>query len=316
MTSRAKSVARDLHARVAPHRSLILAKDAWPNFISTARRFSLCLPVFPTMSTKGIKRASPGAVSEKNPLSDVELTDEDAQKLQVVQRDIARMELVLERRAQEQLTPVYEKRRVVLKPISKFWAVALMNHSMFAMSAQHKADQVALSYLEDVWVVRDPAESRCFTLEFYFKENPFFSNSVLRKEYRHEPGPVALEDKPDADGITTAMLQFSWERDVRPQSIKIDWKDDAKNLTKLHPRVTDEEDDTSEGGSFFTFFEEEDDPFDIGVLIANDIFPEAIEYFLGTAGTDNESDEDEDSEDGEEDEIDLEKPRAKKQKQG
>lgn len=51
-------------------------------------------------------------------------------------------------------------------------------------------------------------------------------------------------------------------------------------------------------------------------MIANDIFPEAVEYFLGQAGHDEiDSDEDEESEDDEdEDEIDLEKPRLKKHK--
>ena len=62
--------------------------------------------------------------------------------------------------------PVYEKRRAVVKAINKFWPVALMNHHMFALNAQHASDQAALSYLEDLWLVRDPAESRCFTLEF------------------------------------------------------------------------------------------------------------------------------------------------------
>ena len=55
----------------------------------------------------------------------------------------------------------------------------------------------------------------------------------------------------------------------------------------------------------------------IGVTIANDVFPEAIEYFLGQAGGDDldSDEEDEDSEDDdEEEEIDLEKPRPKKQK--
>jgi len=41
-----------------------------------------------------------------------------------------------------------------------------MNHSLFAYHVQHSADQLALSYLEDVWVVRDPEEPRCYTLEF------------------------------------------------------------------------------------------------------------------------------------------------------
>ena len=49
------------------------------------------------------------------------------------------------------------------------------------------------------------------------------------------------------------------------QATKIDWKDDSKNLTKLHPRVKDDEDDDlpSEGGSFFNFFEVADDPFEV-----------------------------------------------------
>lgn len=47
------------------------------------------------MSNKGVKRASPGADVEKNPLGDVELTDDDAVKLQAIQKDVARVELAL-----------------------------------------------------------------------------------------------------------------------------------------------------------------------------------------------------------------------------
>ncbi|EMD41636.1 hypothetical protein CERSUDRAFT_110207 [Gelatoporia subvermispora B] len=270
------------------------------------------------MGSKGVKRSSPGADLEKNPLGDVELTDEDAEKLQNIQKDIARTELVLERRAQAKLAPVYEKRREIVKSITKFWPVALMNHGMFALHAQHLSDQVALSYLEDLWIVRDPVETRCFTLEFYFKENPYFSNTVLKKEYQYVPPNSAGDDKADEDGITESMLDFSWERDVKPQATKIEWKDDSKNLTKSHPRVhEDPEDEPAEGGSFFNYFEHPTDPYDIGVLIANDIFPEVVEYFLGRAGGDDiDSEEDDEDEEDEEDEeeIDLEKPRAKKQK--
>ncbi|KAI0762689.1 hypothetical protein C8Q74DRAFT_171165 [Fomes fomentarius] len=270
------------------------------------------------MSSKGVKRASPGADVEKNPLGDVDLNDEDAVKLQAIQKDVARVELALERRAQEKMLPVYEKRRAVVKAINKFWAVALLNHGLINLHAQHNSDQAALSYLEDLWIVRDSVESRCFTLEFHFKENPYFSNTVLKKEYKYVPPPVDTGDKPDADGITDTMLEFSWERDVEPQATKIDWKDDSKNLTKLHPRVADEDSELpAEGGSFFNYFEVAQDPFDIGVTIANDIFPEAIEYFLGQAGgedVDSDDEDEEDSDDDEAEEIDLEKPRPKKQK--
>ena len=54
----------------------------------------------------------------------------------------------------------------------------------------------------------------------------------------------------------------------------------------------------------------------LGVMIANDIFPEAIDYFLGNAGGDDIDSDDEDSEDdSNEEEIDLEKPRPKKPRQ-
>ncbi|CAL1696349.1 unnamed protein product [Somion occarium] len=269
------------------------------------------------MSAQGVKRASPGAEEEKNPFGDVELSDEDAKKLQTIQKDLARTDLYLERRAQEKMLPVYEKRREIVKAIPKFWPVALMNNTMFSIHTQHNADQVALSYLEDLWLVRDPVETRCFTVEFYFKENPYFSNRILKKEYKYVPPPAAAEDKPDADGITEAMLEFSWERDVDPQACKIDWKDDSKNLTKLYPRVKDEEEDElpSEAGSLFNYFEIADDPFDIGVLIANEVFPDAIDYFLGQIPSEDIDSEEEESDDENEEEIDLEKPRLKKPRQ-
>lgn len=64
------------------------------------------------------------------------------------------------------MQPVYEQRRAIVKAIQKFWPVALMNHEMFAIHCQHNLDQVALAYLEDLWVVRDPKEFRAFTIEF------------------------------------------------------------------------------------------------------------------------------------------------------
>lgn len=70
-----------------------------------------------------------------------------------------------ERQAQLKLLSAYEQRRPIVKSVPKFWPVALLNHSLIAIHSQHNADQLALSYLEDVWVARDPKETRCFTVE-------------------------------------------------------------------------------------------------------------------------------------------------------
>lgn len=45
--------------------------------------------------TQGTKRSSPGAEEEKNPLSNVELNEDDAKKLTQIQRDLAHAELIL-----------------------------------------------------------------------------------------------------------------------------------------------------------------------------------------------------------------------------
>lgn len=50
------------------------------------------------------------------------------------------------------------------------------------------------------------------------------------------------------------------------------------------------------------------------MIIANEIFPEATDYFLGNTGGDELDSDDEDDEDDSADEIDLEKPKIKKQK--
>ena len=82
-----------------------------------------------------------------------------------------------ERQAIKMLTPEYEKRRAALKTIPRFWPVTLMHSRTFQMHVQHHADQQAFEYLEDVWLVRDPMESRVFTLEMV--SDPQFCASFL-----------------------------------------------------------------------------------------------------------------------------------------
>lgn len=249
---------------------------------------------------------------------DVKITDELHEKLQASRADMTRVELALERHAQKKLVPAFERRREVTKTVPKFWPVALMNNGKFAMCVQHADDQKALLHLEDVWVERHDLEPRAFTIEFHFSENPYFTDKVVKKVYKYVAPPAAKDEKPDEDGITQSMIEFDWERDIESQATKINWKDESKNLVKLHPRVMDD-DDVSEPGSFFNFFEIAKDDFELGIDIANDIYPEAIDWFTGTAagmdiGDSDAEDSDEDDEDDGAEEIDLEKPKAKKQK--
>jgi template-activating factor I len=37
----------------------------------------------------------------------------------------------------------------------------------------------------------------------------------LKKEYKYVPASTGESDTPDENGITDAMLDFSWDRDVK-----------------------------------------------------------------------------------------------------
>jgi len=243
------------------------------------------------------------------------LLDEYALKLAESRKELDRAEIAVERIALKKYQPLYEKRRAVLKSIPLFWTTSILNHPQLAMIAQLDEDQEALKFLEDVWVIRDPKEHRAFTLELHFAENPYFSDKLLSKEYKYIGKPAA-EDTPDADGITNADLDFEPSRDLAPQPVTINWKEDGKNLAKLHPMEWPEgEEYPEEGGSFFNFILKDKDPYEIGLVLANELFPDADRFFFGPDEDEELDDDSEDEEDDDdEDEIDLEKPKKKVRK--
>ena len=94
------------------------------------------------------------------------------------------------------------------------------------------------------------------------------------------------------------------------QACEINWKSDDKNLVKKNPRTLDPNDDDPDApgdpGSFFNFLTTEKDVLEIGQILADEVYPSAIEIFLGLED-DNLDDEDEFEEDDDpEAEIDLE----------
>ncbi|KIO30000.1 hypothetical protein M407DRAFT_242360 [Tulasnella calospora MUT 4182] len=238
----------------------------------------------------------------------VDVSEVDMDGLNKIIKEQDRVEIIIDRLAEKKLAPVYEKRRTVVSKIPKFWAMAFGQHAELFAYLQNKEDQDALGYLRDVNVIRDAQESRAFTLELHFNENPYFSDSVLRKEYRYVAPPGANSEQPDADGITPSALNFSWEDHVNPQSTTINWKDDSKNLTQKYPPKEDDDDDDAmdteaNAGSFFNLFEQEGDSHEVGIVIADDLYPNAIDYFLGRGpnGLDAwEDDEDEAEDEGDE----------------
>nr|XP_019012144.1 uncharacterized protein I206_02987 [Kwoniella pini CBS 10737]OCF50925.1 hypothetical protein I206_02987 [Kwoniella pini CBS 10737] len=216
-----------------------------------------------------------------------------------------------------------------VKGIEQFWLTTLLNHTQIAAAATSKEDQHALSFLEDVELVQDVNDFRPFELKFHFKENPYFSNTVLSKKYSL---PKGVEPAPKDGSVTDELRKFEGTDDLVPGSVKIDWKSDEVNLPKKQPRVVqraddDEDEDGFEGdlGSFFIFFETDEDVLQLGDAIRSEILPDAFAYFQDRGDSspgqefgldsDEEDDElDEDSDDDENAEIDLEDEEDEKPK--
>lgn len=207
------------------------------------------------------------------------------------------------------------------KGIPKFWMYTLKNandESLLGMVEPH--DEPVLEYLTDITVNLQPVNNG-FTLNFHFGENPYFTNSVLTKQYN-------LRDQPDPD----APLQFDGPEIISCAGCSIDWKA-GKDVTKTTVKVKKLRSKKSKSGSpdkdvtkevnadsFFTFFSPPQIPegkeeemtdedrrtlavdFDVGFAIKEKIIPRAVLYFTGEAFDDD--DEFEDCETEDEDESD------------
>ncbi|KAG8713859.1 hypothetical protein FRC11_010706 [Ceratobasidium sp. 423] len=283
--------------------------------------------------SNGKRRADEDAVKEMtSPLDLLELNDQQQKVVDVQSKLHERAEIAVDIATQKIMQPVYAARREAVKSLPRFWGTALAQHAQLAIVLAGQDDMKALSHLTDLWVEHDPVEPRAFTIIFEFSENPYFSDKILKKEYKYTPpaGTPAPGTNVDANGVSDAQEVFEWESHITPQAIKINWKDDGHNLTKLSPRVLNPEDpeDVEELGSFFNWFETGPDIGDalaqIGPTIVQDVFPQALRYYRGEAEAgramidsddDVDSDEeDEEDDDDDEDEIDLEQPRKKKAK--
>jgi len=263
----------------------------------------------------GKKRSSPGGGDAANGSNELDLTEEQVHSLDISQKALDRVELFLLYQRFKELEPIYTGRREILKTIPKFWPAALSRQPSIAVQSQHVSDQDALSYLDDIWVTRDIVEPRAFKIHFHFKENPYFTNEVLIKDYQYTGMPNTTAS--NSDGMTEAQLDFKEDRDIKPQAFKIDWSSDSKNLVQLYPRKVDADDDEEiqDMGSFFNWFTQEGDEYGMGDAVV-EVFEGAIDFFFGRVGLDDEdiTDSDEEAEDDGDEEIDLEQPKKKARK--
>jgi len=210
------------------------------------------------------------------------------------------------------------------KGIPKFWMYALKNANedcLMGMLEPH--DEPVLEHLNDITVTLKHPNNTGFTLNFLFSENPFFSNTVLTKEYilREEPDPESpLEyDGPEIISCKGCTIDWKAGKDVTKTTLKVK-KIKSRKASKGSP----EKEITKEvkADSFFNFFTPPEMPskesgeempdedkvtlaadFDVGFAIKEKLIARAVLYFTGEAMEEEDDDdyEDVDTEDEDED---------------
>merc|ERR1711872_888245 len=215
--------------------------------------------------------------------------------------------------------------------IPSFWLTIFKNVEMLAEMVQEN-DEPVLELLDDVTVTLSEKAPMGFTLHFHFKENDYFTNQVLTKEYEMKCEP--MEDDP---------FSFEGPEIYKCKGCTIDWKK-GKNLTVKQVKKKQKHKNKGsvrtitkqvKADSFFNFFgppEVPDDPnadldeetqdlltadFEIGHYIRERIVPGAVLYFTGEALEEDsdfeeeESDMDEDDDEGSDQDPDFDPKTAK-----
>lgn len=176
--------------------------------------------------------------------------------------------------------PLYSNRSELIAEIQNFWVTVFINHPQIS-TLLREDDEEALGYLTKVEVQEFEDVKSGYRIIFHFKENPFFANSTITKEFH-------LNDSGDPSSNST----------------DIKWKA-GKDLT-----AEDEDKETAagkkrrleEGESFFCWFGDHSDAGadEVGEVIKDDIWPNPLQYFLA-ADMDESGDMDEFHEDDDED---------------
>jgi len=213
-----------------------------------------------------------------------------------------------------------------VKGLPKFWLHVFKNaneESLMGFVEPH--DEEVLSYMTDLTVAM---KTDGFTLHFHFKENPFFTNQELTKDYtfRDGPDPKALleYDGPEIVGCTGCHIDWKEGKDVTKMTMKVkkigkkgDRSSPAKDCPDSPAKDVTEKVVTD---SFFDFFDppvveedcEEDSTedraalaldFDVGFAIKEKLIPRAVLYFTGEIFDDEDDFEDCDTDEEEGDGV-------------
>ncbi|KAJ2781324.1 hypothetical protein H4R18_002952 [Coemansia javaensis] len=187
-------------------------------------------------------------------------------ELDAINKDIDVIEAALHAKYELKKAPLYKKREDVIAKIPKFWLTCLEKHPIIT-SLIEMEDAAAIAYLKNIEINRSTENPINYKVVFVFDDNPYFTNTTLVKEF-----------------------DFSDKGNTQVTNHKIDWKEGKCLITaakKDEPASDSDEFSENEEASFFCWFDDENGS-ELADLIANDLYPNAGMYFIGTSDSEGE----------------------------
>ena len=222
-------------------------------------------------------------------------------QLETIEEEQSNKIIELEQKYVKIKTPIYDQRNETISKIPNFWSTCLLNHPGLSSMMSDEDQKVVFKYLKNIKVDHTLQDIKftseldgkeyvkslncAITFEWDSENNPYFSNSKLTKSYYQLMENVISECdeimwKPNMNLITNSKKMFQQQNK----------NEESKN----------EEDGEFSGESFFNWFEDNSSDDEIGCddvaeIIKEEIWPNALSYYLGNM--DDEEEETADSED-------------------
>lgn len=260
----------------------------------------------------------------------------------------ARKKILLE--GIEEMKPEESAKNKGTPGLDGFWLHAMSKHSAFDELIQEH-DEDVLQYVKDIEVQLTDSPNSGFGVTFIFAENPYFTNTELKKMYKtkcanHFNGQLDVEE------VTATEIQWKEGKDVTVEmrAKKAKGPLAKKKLAKpiktlqarrsffrdffrnLKPGMELDEDDLEWAMSVKMSQEDPDDvddddsdekmcgylidhDFEVGSVIKDALVPRAVRYYTGEMADDDDSSMDEEGEsesDDDDNEESSSPPKAKK----
>jgi len=237
--------------------------------------------------------------AEEEAVEEISYPELEAIQKKIIDIDDQRNDKIYEinKEYEKKKKPFYQERSQIASQINQFWLKTLQHHSLGNLLT--KDDKKVFEFLSKI-DIDELDEDMSFRLTMTFKENIWFSNTELWKEFR-------FESKEGEKELHVNHSEIQW-KEGKNLLVKPPKEPENSKKKRKKPADEDEEAEDEDDKSFFSYFTSENPPEDdleIGNMFKEELWPDPVKYFTGTVDDEErESEEEEEEEENEEENED------------